>query len=69
MGYLKLKTWRLCAFFRLYEANFTYSEFVYVKHTELSIKWFIFWNVPRAPACFGKNSVHIDADECGSLVE
>jgi len=69
MKYMQLETWRLYVFLRLNEASCTYSESVYVKYYELSIQGFPFWNVSRAPACFDKNSVHMNEDEYGALVE
>jgi hypothetical protein len=38
MEHMQSETWRLCVFLRLNEANFTYSESLYVKHCELSVQ-------------------------------
>ena len=69
MEFRRLETWQLCVFLRLNEASFTCSESVYVKYYELSLQCSPFWNVPRAPACFVKNNVHMNEDEYGALVE
>jgi hypothetical protein len=66
---MQLKTWRPCVLLRLNEANFTYSESVYVKYYKMSIQCSPSWNVPRAPACSDKNNVHMNEDEYGALVE